>query len=173
MTRIPTSQRGYTLIELMIVITVLGIAGALVIPAFSQTTSLQVQAAVRTIVADLTVAQSDAIAFQQGRGIQFYPSTTGAIKYVVAEVRGTTFDPTLNKIIDQDLGNKAFGGAVVNATTLTNDRLFFDALGGPVTTAGGSTPSSGGTINLQGSGMKYEIQVEPYTGRLTVVDTSK
>lgn len=166
-------RRGYTLIEVLVVITVMGIAGATVIPAFSQTTSLQVQAAVRTVVADLTVAQSDAIAFQQGRGIKFYPSTTNATRYVVAEIRGTTFDPTLNKIIDRSLGDQNFGGARVTSTSLTSNELYFDALGGPVTAPGSGTPSAGGSIDVQGSGLTYRVNIEPYTGRVTVEDRSR
>ncbi|MFN9974149.1 MAG: Tfp pilus assembly protein FimT/FimU, partial [Phycisphaerae bacterium] len=55
-------RRGYTLVEVLIVVTVLGIAGAVAAPAFSQTGVLRVQAALRSIVADISEAQSDALA---------------------------------------------------------------------------------------------------------------
>ncbi|MBX3362550.1 MAG: type II secretion system protein [Phycisphaeraceae bacterium] len=52
-----TTARAYTLIEVLVVVTVLGIAAALVIPEMSSAHSLRVQASVRTIVSDITFAQ--------------------------------------------------------------------------------------------------------------------
>ncbi|MFO0493813.1 MAG: Tfp pilus assembly protein FimT/FimU [bacterium] len=64
-------KRGLTLVEVMVVIALLGIAAALVVPAMGTTGGLRVQGAIRTIVSDLTFAQSDAIAFQQPRAVVF------------------------------------------------------------------------------------------------------
>ena len=64
-------RRGITLIEVLIVVTLLGIAGVLVIPSMSQVGVLRIQSALRTIVSDLTYAQSDAMAAQARRAVVF------------------------------------------------------------------------------------------------------
>lgn len=65
------SRGGYTLIELVITLALLGIAGTMVIPAMTQSGVLRTQAAVRTIVADITFLQGDALAYQERRAIWF------------------------------------------------------------------------------------------------------
>lgn len=162
-----THRTAYTLVEMLIVVTVLGIAGALIVPSFASTDVLRVQGAVRTIVSDLTVAQSDAIAFQQGRGIIFYDDPADP-RYIVAEVNGTTLDPALDMVTERRLGGSAFGFLQIEAINMPDDTLIFDELGGPVTTPGGSTPAAAGWIDLIGSGQRFRIHVEAYTGRVTV-----
>ena len=66
-----TARRAFTLVELLIAVTVMGIAGALVIPSMSQVGALRGQTAVRTIVADITYAQSEALAHQRRYVIVF------------------------------------------------------------------------------------------------------
>ncbi len=164
-------RRAYTLIEVLVVITVLGIAAATVVPAMSGSGVLRVQAGVRTIIADITTAQSDALAFQTGRAIVFYPSQN---TYKVVEVRGTTIDPEGDLISQTKLGTSEFGFANLNSATLAGDdtrTLIFDEMGSPVTSAGGSTPAGNGTIKVQGSGQIFTLTVEGYTGRVSVKRT--
>jgi len=54
-----------------VTVVVLGIAGALIIPAMGQVDVLRAQAAVRTLVSDITFAQADAAATQERRAILF------------------------------------------------------------------------------------------------------
>lgn len=163
----PQPRRAYTLVEMLIVVTVLAIAGTMIIPSFASTDVLRVQGAVRTIVSDLTVAQSDAIAFQQGRGIVFYDDPANP-RYVVAEVNGTTLDPVLDMVLERRLGGSAFGFVQIEDINMPAATLIFDELGGPVTTPGGSTPAAAGWIDIAGSGQRFRIHVEAYTGRVTV-----
>ena len=64
-------RRAYTLIELLLIVTLLGIAGALVIPSMSSSSVLRIQATVRTLVSDITFIQSDAMAYQSRRVMVF------------------------------------------------------------------------------------------------------
>ncbi len=161
------SPRGYTLIEVLIVVSILGIAGAMVVPSFSQTGVLRIQGAVRTLVADITVAQSDAIAFQRGMGIIFYPEPTNS-RYIVAEVNGTRLDPDLDRIAERSIGGERFGGASFSNITLANNTLVFDEMGGPVVSPGSDTIAGTGFIDISGQGETFRISVEAYTGRTTV-----
>src|SRR5688572_202575 len=75
--------RAYTLVEMLVVVAILGIAGALVIPSMGQAGVLRIHAAVRTLVSDLTFVQTDALAYQQRRAVIF---DEDANSYTLAEV---------------------------------------------------------------------------------------
>lgn len=167
--------RGFTLIEMLVVVAVLGIAGALVIPAMGGTGILRVQAAVRTVVADITLAQSEAVAFQEQRAVLFDVASSS---YRLVEVPGDSLDPDTNTMYDPtrpgglyvvDFIDDRFGGSQITAADFDgNPYLIFDALGGPVADAGANTPGAGGTITVTGSGSTFVITVEPFTGRVSV-----
>ncbi|MHC4827474.1 MAG: prepilin-type N-terminal cleavage/methylation domain-containing protein, partial [Planctomycetota bacterium] len=58
------AARGYTLIELILVMALLALAAALLVPHLVGRDSLAVQAAIRLLIADLSFAQTDALANQ-------------------------------------------------------------------------------------------------------------
>lgn len=169
---------AYTLIEVLVVVVILGIAGAMVIPAMGSTGVLKIQGALRSIVSDITFAQCDAVAFQEKRAIVF--DTTNS-SYALVQVPGNTvdaatntmYDPTkptgkweVNFITDPRWGDARITAADFGAGTKT---LIFDGLGGPVTDASSNNPGPGGTITVTGSGASWTITVEAFTGRVTVV----
>ena len=160
--------RAYTLIEMLIVIVMLGIASALVIPSLQSTDSLRVQSTVRAIISDINFAQSDALARQQGRAIIFDVTNN---RYQILEVHGTTLDPQHDLIQQVNLGDeRRFHSSVLQGASFDGtNTLVFDELGGPVAGPGSSTPGNGGTIDISGSGSHYTISVEAYTGRVSVV----
>ncbi len=164
------AARAYTLVEMLIVVTVLGIAGTMVIPAFSGTDSLKVQGAVRTMVADIAVAQSDAVAFQRGRGIVFTTGETNS-GYIVAEVNGGSLDTELDGLETRRIGGNQFGNAFISGVNLNNNQLVFDELGGPVESPGSDVAAATGWIEITGSGEVFRLTVEAYTGRVTVSRT--
>lgn len=165
------SGRGYTLVEMLIVVAVLGIAGALVIPAMGGTGVLRVQAAVRTIVADLTEAQSDALAYQSARAVVFQPDEG---RYFITRVPGATIDLDADVILERPINQgKQFGDSAITGTRFDTDNvLIFDEMGGPIARPGESTPATTGTIDVTGSGQTFVISIEAYTGRVTVARQS-
>lgn len=163
------TARAYTLIELLIVILVLGIAAALIVPSMGGTGSLRVQAAVRTIVADLTETQSDALAFQKGRAIVFYPE---ANRYVIVDVNGAELDVDNDKIRETKIQGAEFGDARIQSVDCDGDTtLVFDELGSPVQAPMSTDPAANGQIVVTGSGQTFTITIEAYTGRITVART--
>lgn len=161
------AARGYTLIEVLIVVVILGIAGAMVVPSFAQTGVLRVQGAVRMLVADITVAQSDAIAFQRGTGIIFFPDNANS-RYVVADVNGTRMDAVLDRVSEQQIGGDRFGGTTLSSVQFANNMLVFDEMGGPVLSPGVDTIAPTGWVDISGMGETFRISVEAYTGRVSV-----
>lgn len=170
------ARPAYTLIEVLIVVVLLGIAGAMVIPAMGDTGILRVQGALRTIVADITFAQADAAAFQEKRAVVFEVSNN---RYGVVQVPGNTVDVANNTMFDPTrpggrMGadfrtDTRFGDArLVSADFGGTNALVFDAMGGPVADASGNTPGTGGQIRMFGSKTAWVIAVEAFTGRVTV-----
>ncbi|MCA9293387.1 MAG: prepilin-type N-terminal cleavage/methylation domain-containing protein [Phycisphaerales bacterium] len=184
-------RRGFTLIELLITIAVLGVATILVIPSMSTTGVLRVQAAVRQIVADITFAQADAMAYQSRRALWFgrVPTTKDAPfsydagnGYVLAEVNGPALDLVTDAMFLPDridspyarnFNEDQYGGAIIlNASFDGDDLLIFDELGGPVLDLTGPEPSDGGFVEIgtatSGGAWEYRINIAPMTGRVTV-----
>lgn len=168
--------RAYTLLEVLVVVTILGAAAAIVVPSMSSAGNLRVQTAVREVVSDITFAQSDAVAYQSRRAIIFYE---GEGRYVLCEVRGSVIDPDVDALFDPNRDGQRYevifdeqstGGAAIIEVSFDGDNvLIFDELGGPVETADGDRPSSGGFIRIRDAiGQTFRIDVEAYTGRVVV-----
>lgn len=155
-------------------VTIMGLLGAMVVPNLSVASSMRAQSAVRTIVSDITFLQTDAMAFQRGRAIVFSVDDND---YRAVEVNGAVLDPVNDLFADtsrpggylvQSLGDPDFGGA--RLTTVNFDggsTLIFDEMGAPVTAPGGTTPSSGGRIEIQGATEGYWIEIDGFTGHVT------
>jgi prepilin-type N-terminal cleavage/methylation domain-containing protein len=168
------SGRGYTLLEVLVVVTVLGIAAALIVPSMGSTGILRVHTALRTMVADVTFAQADALAYQQRRAIMFDVPNN---KYMLLEVNGPVLDPSADIMYDPARPGKRFevsfndprfaGAKLTTVDFEGGDTLIFDELGGPVRTPTGEEPSAGGRVVIEGQGRLFELDVEAYTGRLT------
>lgn len=181
--------RGYTLAELIIVIAVLGLAGALLVPNMINHDVMRAEAAVRQLISDINFAQSDALAHQEYRRIYFYPDGSG---YCIVRVSEGNFDDPFNAgtadYVEDPLSSAGNGGLYiidyvsddrwagvsisdVDVDGGTNSFLTYDQLGGTVRS--GLVPGTGGTVELSHSdGATYELTVSPFTGKLSVQKTS-
>lgn len=181
---------AFTLVELLVVIAILGIASAVLIPSLDSVGSLKVQTAIRTIVADITFAQSDAIAFQQRRQVLFDPADNS---YRLVQILGarstaqtsTMYNPDLpgGQYI-QKLGTEHFGGVrIVSAAfngSESDNALTFDEMGMPMASPTSTDAGTGGKIRLEVPGSAggpprsvHEIFVDAFTGRVTVREVGR
>lgn len=182
------SARSYTLIELILVMGVLALAAAMLVPHLVGRDALTVQAAVRLIIADLSFAQTDALANQGFRRVVFYPDGSG---YCLIRVPSEAWvtpedldDPSVDYVYDP-LGNmgryivdfvedERFEGVSITSADIEGaalaDRpeITYDALGGTIRPD--RTPGTGGNIVLTYDDESYRIDISAFTGKLTVTE---
>lgn len=184
-------RSGFTLVEVLVTVTVLSIATVIVIPSMNSTGVLRIQSAVRQTVADITFAQSDAMAYQARRAIWFgrvpvdpyatpWEFTTGN-GYTLAEINGPLLDLNTHAMFhpddqvgpySRDFDHDRYGGARITGSSFDGDQLLiFDALGGPVQGLTSEQPSEGGFVEITGGAndeFVFRINVSPMTGRIVV-----
>lgn len=182
---------GFTLVEVLVTVVVLSIATVLVIPSMNSTGILRVQSAVRQTVADITFAQSDAMAYQSRRAIWFqrvpvdpyatpWQFTVGN-GYTLAEITGPLLDLNSHAMYHPDnlvgpysrnFADDRYGGARITASLFDGDGLLiFDELGGPVKELTSEEPSEGGFVEITGGSNDewvFRVRVAPMTGRVVV-----
>jgi len=176
-------RRAYTLIELIIVIALLGLAGSMLVPQIVGRNSMVAQAAVRKIISDLSFAQSDALSHQEFRRVHFYDDGSGyCIVRVTDETFADDFDAdTADYIIDplsaggdassyivSFLDDDRFEGVSVSAIAIDGGAAFvtYDQLGGTV--MDGNAPGVGGSFVVSSDEASYKVNIAPFTGKLTV-----
>lgn len=165
--------KAYTLIEVLITVTIMGLAAAVVVPNMLRAGTLGVQAGARMIISDLLFAQNEAMAQQSTRRVVFdtdnnsyrvekYDSgaTAWVLEYNPSAGMGNNQQ---NYEIDFEEDNRFTGIEITSADFNGTNTVEFDDLG---------NPSSGGTIQLQFEEHRYEIKVAPFTGRVTVEKVS-
>lgn len=183
-------RRGYTLVEMLVGIGILSIAGMLLIPNLVDRGTFAIQAAARAIVSDIVFAQSDALANQEYRRFQFierpdgedgyvgycvlrvspesfyYPYDAGSADYVSDPFGSTGNDGRY--IIDFSADDR-FQGVLIESVDLDSglDYTTFDEYGGSVSSSGG-IPGIGGTIDLVSEGSRYRVTVSAFTAKTTV-----
>ena len=172
--RSSAGPRGFTLVEILCVIVILGIASAIIIPQIGSRDDLKAAAAARLLISDLMYAQNLAISNQRSHYVQFvgqqYTLMSGSP--LAAITHPIDKDPyTMNfaanraglegvNLVSIDLG----GGPVANGV------LGFDELGTPFSYDGvTATPLTAAAQILVRSGtITLTISVEPFTGDTSV-----
>lgn len=167
------TRRGFTLIEILVVVVILGIAGAIIVPQLSTRDDLRLRAAARVVMADLIYAQNLAITQQSTHLVRF---STAAQNYSVIRassmsivnhpVNKTPFTVQLNT--GGMAGITVYSASFVGQSTNASATLGFDELGTPqMYTGGGATETmTSGSIVLQSGQFKFKIELEPYTGQI-------
>ena len=183
---------GFTLVELLVTVVILGIAAAMVIPQMNQTGVLRVQAAVRTITSDITLAQTEAMAFQTRRALYFGVVSVPGPEITFEAGNGyAVLEPTAEGLTIENLPNyvmfmpenrglpyarsftglKQFGGASIEEASFDGaPNLLFDELGGPIASLEDGETGNGGSVVVRSDAFNvgYQITVEAMTGRVTV-----
>ena len=175
--------RGYTLLEVLLTVALLGIAGGVLVPRLVNLEQMETQAAVRQLIGDITYAQADAVAQQEYRRIYFYDNGSG---YCVVRVTPSEFDDVFDtesadylddissspgswgRYIRDFTVDSRFSGVEIDTASFDSGKRFitFDSLGGTVMS--GQQPGTGGQVTVVSDGAEFEVEVAPFTGKLTV-----
>jgi prepilin-type N-terminal cleavage/methylation domain-containing protein len=172
-------RRGFTLVEILVVVIILGIAGAMIVPAMSTRDDLKAAAAARMLMADLIYAQNLAITRQTNHYVQFDLVTQ---RYSVLAGPGMTVvmhpvNQAPYTVVYGDGGTAGGREAVLVAAGFSGTSgsvlyptLGFDELGTPVVYLSSTTiePMSAGSITLRVGQHRLRVAIEPYTGQITV-----
>ncbi len=164
------SQRGFTLVEVLMVLLILGIAATIVIPMINDTSDLQVTSAARQIASTLLYAQTASISSQQQYQVVF---DTGANSYEVQDSLGNVIvDPVAGSPYQIAYPNdrRTQNVSIDTANFDGSNTVWFDRLGAPYggTISASPPPLSTGQVEVRVKDKTMTITVEPVTGRITI-----
>ena len=165
--KILRAENGFSIIEMVTVISIVGIIAATAYINFNSGTTVRLEAATKKMMSDISYAQE--LAMSNGNSVQVIVSTAEN-QYSLKWGDGSYVDNIMgggNFVVDFDHSN--YTGVSINSTGLTGGTLTFNSVGIPLT--GGSiiqTELIVAQLNSQNS-----IKVTPYTGRITVTETGQ
>jgi prepilin-type N-terminal cleavage/methylation domain-containing protein len=169
-------ERAFTLVEILMVVIILGIAGAIIIPQMGSRDDLKAAAAARVVMADLIYAQNLAITKQANHFLEFDLVNQ---RYTVMDAAKAAVDHPVNHtpfIESFGVGSSAMQSCRIDSAAFTGTsaqpRLYigFDELGTPLAWEGTGSPEtlvSGNTV-IQSGQFKLRVDIEPYTGQISV-----
>ncbi len=152
----PGHRGGFTFIELIAVLVVLGIASAIAIPSLSTVTTTRAAAAQRQIVRDLTFARERAIASGTLHRVVFNAGTNSYALYTVAGTNpaGTTQTaitlPGSGAPFTQSFASGEFAGASISSVSIGGGSSVTFDWAGAAYASNGSVLSTDATITLVG-----------------------
>lgn len=170
----PAPRCGFTLIEILVVVVILGIAAAVIVPHIGSRSDLKATSAARLVMADLIYVQNRSISQQKWHYVQFDAATES---YKVLDVIGATPN-VITHPVEQSPFVVAIGASgpaplrdvMIDAVSFDGQPvLAFDEMGTPYahnTATNVTTAMSAGTVSLKCKNMLLNIIVEPFTGEL-------
>ena len=196
-TRTVRPRRGFTLVEILAVVVILGIASAIIIPQIGSRDDLRAAAASRTLVADLIYAQNMAISTGTTTYVRFdvdddsyalitNPTTTSPwgtrLSHPITQTDYIAkFGATSTVVTQTGFGLKsldakvAITSAVFNGTDPDHQNMVtigFDDLGSPFVFNHALNESSElsdqGVIVVTSGTLTNTVKVSPATGEITV-----
>ena len=163
-------KTAFTLAEVLVVVVILGIAGAVIIPMISDSTGLQASSAARQIVSALLFAQTASIAHQEQYQVVF---DAAAESYEIQDSSGAVIDSPVSPGTDYRISFPdipQMKSVMIDVVDFDGtDRVWFDRLGAPYSGAiDAKTPLGSGKVTVRAGSSSYTVSVEPVSGRIKV-----
>ena len=177
----PKLQIGYTLTELMIVVTILGLIAAIAVPAYSSGSDKNLQLAAEEFAAAIRFARTESIRTGQPHGYVFNGANK-RIRVFRADTSVNPWDavydvyhPIDTRLYDIDLDNHTVasadslsGSANFNGTCNNAAVIYFDANGSPWCGVPENVLLTGGQIVFASGQNQLTLSLDGITGRVTV-----
>ncbi len=160
---------GFTMVELVLVITLLGLLAWVAYPKFATYYEIKLDAAARRVAADVRYAQNQSIGTRTVHGLLFEPAL-GRYTVFAPSPATPVADPTDRaKPLRVDFSTKTEyqGVTLASASFGTTPGVTFDYFGVPLDTSGVEL-STAGRVVLTYQGLADTIEVTPGTGKVTV-----
>ncbi len=161
-------DRGFTVIELVLVIVVVAIIALAAAPRLASITGLKASATARKLQSDIAYTQNLAMTSNRRHRVVF-PSTTSYEVRDAAGALATNPDGDGGFAVTMDPGITLSWS--LNGDAALNRGVEFDSLGRPYFYDGVTTPSTdltAGTITVAGGGTpQQDVTVQPQTGRVS------
>ncbi len=162
---------GFTLVEIMMVVAILGLAAVLAVPMLSDTKDVQVASASRQLVSALLFAQTASISEQAPYQV-VVDNVTDSIS-----VRDQYDTPVTEDLLSQTTLQISFPTTdhmsqvkIDSVNFDAGNRIWFDRLGTPYSgLIADKTPLSAGQIILRAGTHTVTVNVEPVTGHITLI----
>lgn len=175
MTCVHLYKRGFTLVEILMVVVILGIAAACVVPQLSSRDDIKASAAARVVMADLIFAQNRAISTQRTHYLAF-DITNKRYSLLTAWTPQVFVTHPINKTNYVTAFSTAATNSMKDMSLVSADLdgkagLAFDSLGAPYSVANDGTTAaliSQGQIKVRAGTHTLTVTVEPYTGEINV-----
>ena len=167
--------RGFTLVEILGVVMILGIISAILIPQISSRDDQKAASAARVVMADLLYAQNRAITVQKAHYVQFdaaagtYQVLEGMSPAAVIKnpVNGGTYQVKFgagspNGLTQMSLQSATFDGQAT---------LAFDPMGVPYSynaSTGALSALNAGSVVIKSGAYQVTVSVAPFSGELRV-----
>lgn len=156
-------EKGFTLIELVIVIVLLGIIGVVVSLNLGGLSSIRVNNAIKKMAGDLRYAQQLAMTTQIRHGVIFTANS-----YTVFE-NDNTADPARNPQGGGDFNvsftTGEFAGVIIS-TSLPGSIVKFEAIGRPLDGNNAVLTTATNQVTFSYSGSTKNISIRPETGEV-------
>ena len=171
----PAARAGFTMIEILAVVVIIGISAAVIIPQISSRDDLKADSLARVVMADVLYAQNRAVATQKVHYVRF---DKAAQRYDVLERMTPTEALVLHPVSQNPFqvptgSSRTDGLKTVQLDAVSFDGqsvLAFDELGTPHaynTTTLTMSAMTAGSITLRCGTHTVVINIEPFSGELT------